>query len=154
MDYSQSGLSNVQLQNVPVWICPNDHEEVQIPATTQLHELLAQVIIRKPSTLDGSEVKFLRRRIDQSAKEFAQKIGITPVHLSRVENGTRPITRPVDLLVRLTVAAYIAARDGKTFPKDLVTLIDQLERSWDIGAHRLKHVSSAPPESEWEEAGM
>lgn len=152
MPYPQSGLNNVQLENVPVWVCVNRHEEVHIPAMTQLHDLLAQMIVRKPSTLTGAEVKFLRRRIGSSGKDFAQNLGITPVQLSRLENGTRRITRRTDLLIRLVIATYIAARESRPFPRDMVPLIEQLEQAWDIGAHRLKHIDDGLPDHEWEEA--
>jgi putative zinc finger/helix-turn-helix YgiT family protein len=149
VDYLESGLDNVELFNVPVWVCPNGHEEVVIPAVTQLHELLAQMIIRKPAGLSGPEIKFLRRRIEIQARDFAERIGLTPVALSRFENGARPLTRRVDLLIRLAAAAMISTRDGKPFPADLAPLVGTLE-AWDIGHHRLRHVEAAPPASEWE----
>lgn len=149
MDYPESGLNNVQLINVPVWVCSNGHEEVEIPAVTRLHELLAQLIIRKPAPITGPEIKFLRRRVGIQAKEFAERIGLTPVALSRFETGRSPVSRRIDLLIRLSAAALIAATDNKPFPSDLAPLLDHLE-AWDIGSHRLRHVDSAPPDHEWE----
>lgn len=149
VDYPESGLSNVQLINVPVWTCSNSHDEVEIPAVTQLHELLAHMIVRKPAGITGPEIKFLRRRVGIQAKDFAEKIGLTPVALSRFETGSRRISRRIDLLIRLSAAALIAARDSKPFPTDLAPLVNSLE-AWDIGSHRLRHVDSAPPEHEWE----
>jgi len=149
--YPQSGLDNVELANVPVWVCADGHEEVEIPAVTELHELLAQMIIRKPAFLDGAEIKFLRRRVELSAKEFADRIGITPQHLSRLEND-KGKSKILDLLIRLSIASLIAARDRKPFPADLAPFVDQLETAWDIGAHRLRHNDQAPAHREWEEA--
>lgn len=148
VDYLESGLTNVELFNVPVWVCPNDHQEVEIPAVTQLHELLAHLIIRKPAIITGPEIKFLRRRVGIQSKEFAQRIGLTPVSLSRFENGQRRVSRRIDLLIRLSAAALIASRDNKPFPADLAPLVRTLE-AWDIGHHRLRHVDSALPEHEW-----
>jgi transcriptional regulator with XRE-family HTH domain len=149
IEYPESGLSNVQLINVPIWVCPNGHDEVEIPAVTQLHELLAHMIIRKPATISGPEIKFLRHRIGIQAKDFAERIGLTPVSLSRLETGTRRILRRIDLLIKLSAAALLAARDNKPFPADLVPLVDTLE-AWDIGSHRLRHLDSVPPADEWE----
>ena len=148
--YAESGLDNVELSNVPVWICENEHQEVEIPAVTELHELLAHMIMRKPAFLDGAEIKFLRRRVELSAKEFAERIGITPQHLSRLENDRRK-SKVFDLLIRLFVASLVAARDRKPFPADLAPFVNQLEDAWNIGAHRLRHNDQAPPEHEWEE---
>jgi putative transcriptional regulator len=151
--YPESGLDNVQLINVPVWVCVNGHEEKTIPAMTQLHELIAHSIIRKPASLTQAEIKFLRRRVDMSSKEFAERLGISAVHLSRLENGRRRPVKTLDVLVRLVTASLIASRDKKPFPADLVPLVDQLEKAWDIGTHRLKHVDQALPEQdEWVEA--
>jgi putative zinc finger/helix-turn-helix YgiT family protein len=152
VDYPESGLTNVELFNVPVWVCENNHEEVEIPAVSQLHELLAHLIIRKPAILSGGEIKFLRRRVDIQAKEFAQRIGLTPVSLSRFENGQRKVSRRIDLLIRLSAAAMIAARNNKPFPADLAPLVRTLE-AWDIGNHRLRHVDAAVPDHEWEPDG-
>jgi transcriptional regulator with XRE-family HTH domain len=138
----------VELANVPVWVCENGHEEVEIPAMTQLHERLAQMIIRKPAML-GAEIKFLRRRVDLSAREFAQRIGITPQHLSRLEND-RQQSKMFDLLIRLAMASLIAARDGKPMPADLAPLVDQLDAAWDIGAHRLTYNDRVPLDREGE----
>jgi putative zinc finger/helix-turn-helix YgiT family protein len=149
VDYPESGLDNVELFNVPVWACPNHHEEVEVPAVTQLHELLAYLIIRKPACITGPEIKFLRRRIGIQAKEFAERIGLTAVALSRFETQSRPVSRRIDLLIRLSAAAMIAARDAKPFPADLVPLFQTLE-AWDIGSHRLRHIDAAPPDHEWE----
>lgn len=149
MDYPESGLSNVQLLNVPVWVCENGHEETEIPAVNQLHELLAHLILRKPAHLRGAEIKFLRRRISMQAKQFAERIGITPVQLSRLETDARPMSHRMDLLIRLSMAALIAARDGKPFPADMAPTVEKLE-AWDIGRHRLRHIDQSVPEHEWE----
>lgn len=149
VDYPESGLTNVELRNVPVWVCQNEHEEIEIPAVNQLHELLAHLIIRKPASITGPEIKFLRRRVAIQAKEFAQRIGLTPEALSRFETGRRRVSRRIDLLIRLSAAALIASRDSKPFPADLAPLVETLE-AWDLGSHRIRHVDSAPSEPEWE----
>ena len=150
--YPESGLGNVLLFNVPVWTCANHHEEIEIPAVSELHDLLAHMIIRKPAALVGQEVRFLRRRVGLTAKEFAAKIALTPVRLSQIENTKTGIRKRADLLIRLSMAALIAARDSKPFPSDLAHLVDQLEQTWDLGSHRLRHNEQAPPDQEWEEA--
>jgi len=153
IDYPESGLTNVQLINVPVWVCSREHEEFEIPAVNQLHELLAYGILRKPARLNGAEIKFLRRRIDMPAKVFAERIGITPVQLSRIETGARRITQPMDLLIRLAVTAFIASRHGQPFPADMTRFIDRLEGWGDLGSHRLRHREQPTPDREWEIEG-
>lgn len=150
--YPESGLDNVQLINVPVWVCPNGHEEFQIPAVEQLHALLTNMILRKPAPLMGKELRFLRKELGFSAKEFATRIAITPVHLSRMETGERPIQRSMDLLIRLYVAGAISAKKREPFPDDLEAVVAQLEAALDVGSHRLRHIDHAPPDRQWEAA--
>jgi len=152
--YPESGLDNVQLVNVPVWVCENGHEELEIPAITQLHDLLTHVIIRKPARLTGREIRFIRRRAELSAQEFACRIGISPQHLSRLENDKGKKTRTLDLLIRLGIATLIAARHGQPLPDDLAPLVDQLEAAFDVGTHRLKHLDQALPEHQWEQTSV
>lgn len=151
--YPQSGLPNVQLLNVPVWTCPHFHEEVEIPSPKELHEVLARLVMRKPASLVGAELRFLRRRTGLSAKDFAERIGLTPVRLSQLENSTDAVARRTDLLIRLYVAAAMTSRTGAEFPKDLAPLLDELESgTWDLGEHRVRHTDEADSESEWEAA--
>lgn len=150
--YPESGLDNVQLMNVPVWGCRNGHEEFQIPAVEQLHALLTTMVLRKPAPLTGKEIRFLRKELGFSAKEFASRIAITPVHLSRMETGQRPIQPWMDLLIRLYVAGAISAKKHEPFPADLEPLLKQLEAARDVGSHRLRHVDHAPPDRQWETA--
>jgi DNA-binding transcriptional regulator YiaG len=154
--YPESGLPNVQLFNVPVWVCPNGHEEVQIPAQRQLHELLATLILKKTAPLNGDEVRFLRKRLELGSKEFAKRIGISPVHISRIENGERRIPRPLNLLIRLFFASALSAREGKTYPSEMSQILDQLEHAMmDLGSHRLRHVAADESPcnvEEWREA--
>jgi putative zinc finger/helix-turn-helix YgiT family protein len=152
VDYLESGLDNVRLLNVPVWVCANGHEELVIPAVGQLHGLLARLIIRKPAALRGAEIRFLRRQTGLQAKELAERIGLTPVSLSRFETGAAVPSRKVDLLIRLAAAALIASREGESFARDLAPLVERLE-AWDVGSHTLRHVEAAAPEREWEAAG-
>ena len=150
-DYRESGLDNVQLINVPMWACSNGHQELQIPAVEQLHALLTSLVIRKPAKLTGPEIRFLRKELGMSAKTFAKRLGMTDVHLSRIETGIRPILSTTNLLVRLTVAWELTKRHAIEFPSDLEPVVTELEQAWDVGSHRLQHIENAPPDQQWEQ---
>lgn len=156
VDYPESGLSNVQLMNVPVWTCEESHREIEIPATEELHDLLAELIVRKPGPLSASEVRFVRRQLKLSAKEFGARIGLSQVHVSRIENGKRRVPRATNLLLRLFFAQQLASRRNRPFPRELEPVLDQLEQLLDVGEHRLKHVDLEPstpgPTHEWQVA--
>ena len=150
-DYPESGLDNVQLINVPIWECSNGHQELQVPAVEQLHSLLTKAVIRKPARLTGREIRFLRKELGMSAKAFAGHLGMSAVHLSRIETETRPVLPVMNSHVRLAVAWELAKQKQIPFD-DLEPLVAELEAAWDVGSHRLQHLDNAPPDQQWEQA--
>jgi len=149
--YPESGLDNVQLINAPVWICDNGHRELEIPAVQELHNLLANMIVRQPAALTGRDVRFLRKRVGLTARQYAARIGRTPEWISQVENGHAPIDRANDLLFRLSLGVLVAAKSGVS-ADDLAPLVDELEHVMNIGSHRVRHNENASPQHEWEAA--
>lgn len=49
--------------------------------------------------LNGAEIKQARKDSGIKAKDLAATLGITPEHLSRVENGHSPVTQMFSLAV-------------------------------------------------------
>ena len=148
-DYRESGLDNVQLVDAPVWECGSGHQEVEIPNAEQLHRLLTNLLIRKPTALRGTEIRFLRKELGLSAKAFAQRLGMTPEHLSRLETGGRGITLTIDLLVRLAVAWELTRRQQIEFPSDVEPFVTRLEAAPDERSHRVQHHDGAPLDRQW-----
>lgn len=109
--YTQCGLSNVVLIDVLVFNCSCGEIAVEIPAIATLHRFIAFELLRKPTLLSGEEVRFLRKFVGYSAIEFAEKIGKTPVSISRWESGK--ITKNADRVLRLAFFAAIIEQDAK-----------------------------------------
>lgn len=105
--YKMSGLANVRLVGVKILICGACGDEaVQIPRVGELHRAIAHTIFHKPGLLSGDEVRFLRKNAGVMAKDFAASIGISPEHLSRIENGkTGNLGEAADKLARLVAMA-------------------------------------------------
>ena len=107
------------------------------------------------SSVTSSEVRFLRKRLDLTARELAGRLGITSVHLSRLENGRRGLQRSMDLLVRLYCARTLSVQHQRPCPPELISILQQLEALQTIDAeHRVRHrrrtgLKSSP---EWVEA--
>ena len=81
--------------------------------------MIAFGLIKRPRRLSGSEVRFLRKHAGLPARQFARLLGVTPEHLSRVENGhTQAFGKPTDRLIR---AITLTAVDG---PKARELLLD------------------------------
>ena len=146
-DYPESGLDNVQLINVPMWTCPNSHEELQIPAADQLHAALASMVMQKPSLLVGAEIRFLRKELSMNARVFAELLGMSAVHLSRIETGVRPVTTVMDRHVRLAIAWELTR--AKALPMDKLDPFVSALEALDVGSHRLQHLDNAPPDHQW-----
>jgi transcriptional regulator with XRE-family HTH domain len=63
-------------------------------------------MIAKPSELEGTEVRFLRKFMDETIEQFAGKLGINRSHLSRIENGSLTVSKQTDRLVRALVLVH------------------------------------------------
>ncbi len=79
----------------------NGHVAREIPALAGLHRALAGAIVRKHSRLAPSEIRFLRKSLGWSGKDFASYIGVTPESVSRWENGHDEMGPQADRLLRL-----------------------------------------------------
>ena len=148
-DYPESGLDNVKLVDVPVWECRNGHHEVEIPKAEQLHGLLVNALIGKPTALVGPEIRFLRRELGMSGRSFARQLGMTAEHLSRLETGGRTVTQATSLLVRLAVAWELIRRRRIEFPSELQPFVSDLDAASDAGAHRVQYRGDRRRERPW-----
>ena len=100
--YTSAGLKNVMLLKIRVGKCQGCGEEYpEIPHMAELHELLAQAIVEKPTDLVGDELRYLRKVFDLSVKELAQEWGAHPVTMYKWETGEETITPQIDRLYRL-----------------------------------------------------
>lgn len=105
--FKESGLDNVILKNIEVLTCQQCGSIVpRIPRLNDLMRTIVIAIIAKPSELEGTEVRFLRKFMDESIEQFARKLGVDRSHLSRVENGSLSISKQTDRLVRALVLVH------------------------------------------------
>jgi transcriptional regulator with XRE-family HTH domain len=130
--YKLSGLKDLMLTGIDVLTCPKcQHESAIIPRVAELHTVIAAGLIHQPRPLRGDEIRFLRKHVGFPAKKFASLIGVSPEHLSRIENGhTKNLGKPTDRLVR-TLA--ITAKEGRDARTTLLSIADDL-------AKKRKHV--------------
>jgi putative transcriptional regulator len=103
--FPESGLDNVHLTNVDIGVCNDCGEKIiSIPRSTELMTSIGEGILLKPTSLNGAEIKFLRKNLHLKINEFAQMIGADRVTVSRWENEHEKPSRSADRLVRLTYA--------------------------------------------------
>ncbi|MFB3073668.1 MAG: helix-turn-helix domain-containing protein [Candidatus Methylomirabilales bacterium] len=111
--YTESGLDNVVLSGITVYVCPYCQAEVPvIPRIGQLHRVIADTLLHKPELLTGQELRFLRKHAGLPAQKFADLLEVRPEHLSRIENGhTKALGKPTDRLARALVLAASSRED-------------------------------------------
>jgi transcriptional regulator with XRE-family HTH domain len=119
--YRLSGLP-VGLVGIEVFHCPKCNAQSPIiPRLSELHQVIAGILVRKPAPLTGEEIRFLRKQIGLPAQLL---LGVSPAHLSRVENGYRSrLGAPADRLARVAAAK---ANDNETQRDALLKLADEL----------------------------
>lgn len=94
---------------VPVVLCNVDIAKckscgIADPIVDNMKDLMdavARAIVFKHTPLTGHEVRFLRKYLGKSAKDFSTGIGIDPATLSRWENSHIPVGGTGERLVRL-----------------------------------------------------
>lgn len=102
--YTESGLDYVTLVNVQVRKCKTcGAREVVIPRIEELHRVLARTVATKATRLVGLEIKFLRKYLGHSGKDFAPILGTTPETLSRWERDHVQISTTFERYLRLMV---------------------------------------------------
>ncbi len=112
--YKECGLDNVYLKNVDVRVCESCGEKnLRIPGILELHETIARGIALQPCPLRGQDIKFLRKQLGYSAKQWSAFLRIDSSTLSRWENEQQEIGPQSDGLIRLLYFRLLDESTGK-----------------------------------------
>lgn len=102
------GLVVKVLNAVVVQRCTSCGEEMTgIPDMPGLARAVAMARALNPVCLSGKEVRFIRRALDMTQKEFAAAMELSPEHVSRWENDHRGVGGASEKLVRHNVCALL-----------------------------------------------
>ncbi len=134
--YTESGLSNVVLQDVEVAQCDAcGNQDVILPHLAKIHWAIARALTAEnPARMTGEQLRFLRKHIEFSGEKLASHLGTDKTKISKWECGEDPIGKFTDRLVRLLVAELdeelkpTAAAVAEHFP--LIT--DQSGKSFEL----------------------
>ena len=140
--YFESGLNNVFLEGVDMFSCACGESIVRIPAVDELHRFIGLRILEKTSSLNGNELRFLRKNVGISAIKLSNLIGVDNATLSRWENGKQSISKPHDLLLRL-----IYCNMKRINPEEIVHMI--LDNFPEIQSKHIKIPSYVIPKMDW-----
>jgi putative zinc finger/helix-turn-helix YgiT family protein len=103
--YKESGLPYVFLEGVKKYYCSCGEWEVEIPRPGKIEEKLSQTIVEKSPCLNGAEIRFLRKHLEFSVKDFAYLLGVHRVTVSRWENNQVKIDKCYDSIIRALIAS-------------------------------------------------
>jgi len=147
--YPGSGLDNIILRDVQIRVCKCG-ESLLLKAAPTLQKVIAVCLAFKPVLLSGSEIRAMRSILRLKSKDLAEKLGVGPEHLSRIENGHEPISPQLDKLIRLRVALEFLESEDHVFrelfsTESLLKAIDE-KRDEDQGNLEL-HISYRGPYS-------
>ncbi|MCL5044312.1 MAG: hypothetical protein M1336_03400 [Deltaproteobacteria bacterium] len=80
--------------------------------------MIALELIKRWRRLSGSEVRFLRKHAGLPARQFARLPGVTPEHLSRLEDGhTQAFGEATDRLIRTVTLSAVDGPKGRELPR-------------------------------------
>ncbi|MEO8026374.1 MAG: type II TA system antitoxin MqsA family protein [Bryobacteraceae bacterium] len=104
--YTESGLSNVILQDLEVADCPTcGNIEVKVPRLAKIHRAIAQGLANSPARLTGEQLRFLRKHLGMSGDQLGRYLHTDKTKISKWEQGQDPIGPAADRLIRLLVVA-------------------------------------------------
>lgn len=127
-----SGLSGVYLVGIKYYTCECGRVLADIPAITQLMQLIARDLLVKEGSLAGEEIRFLRKRLGKKQSDFSNDIGVKPETFNRYENDKLAVSEPSDKLIRLVY--LLLSKDEHL--SEAKAALEELMRAW--------HVSSQP----------
>lgn len=97
-------LPGVIVEGVKVYQCQACGEEEEgFERLQELIQLIGQTLLMKQGRLSGPELRFLRKMMGWSGKDFATRMGVTPEQVSRWENGHEHIGASNNMLVRALI---------------------------------------------------
>ncbi len=104
VDLPYRSLPGIVLVGIEARKCADCGEvEYSIPRIEQLNSSIAAELVAKPERLVGVEVRFLRKYLGWSGRDFAARIGVVPETVSRWENDALAIGETPDKLLRMFV---------------------------------------------------
>ena len=113
--YDRHGVA-ATLVGIRVFRCPAcGEEEVEIPRIAELDRVIARHLIEKPGHLASAEIRFLRKFLGLSGRDFAELVGVAPETVSRWENDKQPMEHGHEHALRLLAAIRAPVEDYRLF---------------------------------------
>ena len=122
--YVESGLDNVYLKNLSVRVCDScGGKSLLLPRIVSLHAAIGKAVAMQPCPLKGSDIRFLRKQLGFSAKDWASILRTDTSTLSRWENSQQSVGTQSDTLIRLLYFRILDEQDGKLSQEQVVEAV-------------------------------
>lgn len=105
--------------------------ETYIPDYQGLIKQIALTRAAHPLKLKGGDIRFLRKTLGLKAKDLAEKLDLTPEHLSRCESGDKILSPNSEKVLRSLVileAVYVLQKAAEDCPGDLSGLSEKITK--------------------------
>jgi|SRR5208337_3886222 len=102
--YTECGLDNVVIKNMPSVVDDAGEEVYEIRNVVGLHRVIAACIIRHPHGISPKELRFLRTEMGMTQAELAEIVKKDHQTVGRWERGEKPIDQNAEALIRLLAA--------------------------------------------------
>lgn len=108
--YMESGLDNVYLEGIYTYTCSCGESFPTIPNGVELQKVVGYAIINKQGSLNGKEIRFLRKNMGLKAKDLTEYLGVDKSTVSRWENKNQHLSKSIDKFIRLLYASFQGAK--------------------------------------------
>ncbi len=102
--YTECGLDNVVIVGVDFLTADDGEEVIIIPAAGKLHKAIAESILRRPFSMSGRELRFLRTEMGMTQAELARLLHRDAQTIARWEKEEIEMDGNVETVVRLLAA--------------------------------------------------
>jgi len=110
--YTDSGLENVIIEGVNFLVDDSGDECVVIPNINGLHKAIAHGIVTRRSSMNGSEIRFLRTEMGMTQAELADVLHREALTLSRWERDEMNIDGNAEAVLRLLTIQKLKLPEG------------------------------------------
>ena len=104
--FTESGLENIVLVNsVYEYSCPECGDVTyEYPKLSQLHAIIADILLLKEDVLTNKEVIYLRKMLGLDQKSFAKLLDKSVEYYKKIEKSKK-LNKDIDRLIRMTYMA-------------------------------------------------
>ena len=112
LHYTDCGLGNVYLENLPVRICKQCQAKSYLfPRSLRIHQLIGLAIALSDTPLNGEEIKYLRNFLGYRVKDWAKILKVKDATVVRWEAGTQMMSPQSEAFMRLAFIELLKEKD-------------------------------------------